>query len=289
MDRLSNHERKKRGTDAFPLDLYNVTKGHPRYDMPYHWHKEVEFVLVHSGSFNTSLDGVEYTLTSGDALYISSGVIHGGTPDDCVYDCIVFDRDTLLFQSEIVRKTIKEIEGRGRISPCFKDGSGLANIYIKELFLSAGRRDEGYEMGTMSALLGFYSQAIAEGRVTLGERDELVLERLKRLRHALDYIEENYRNHITLEDIAKCSGYSPKYFCRYFYQAVHKTPIEYLNFYRVERACFMLDTESCTVGDAAYKCGFNDLGYFIRTFKRLKGITPKKYSKRGNYENYSLH
>ena len=73
----------------------------------------------------------------------------------------------------------------------------------------------------------------------------------------------------------------PKYFCRYFYQAVHKTPIEYLNFYRVERACFILDTESCSVGDAAYRCGFNDLGYFIRTFKKMKGITPKKYSKRG--------
>ena len=172
MDYLSNHERKKRGTDSFPLDLYNVNEGHPRYDMPYHWHKEVEFVLVHSGEFHASLDGTEYILTAGDALYVGSGVIHGGTPKDCVYDCIVFDRDTLLFQSEIVRKTIKDIEGRGRILPCFKDGSGLSNIYIKELFLSAARRDEGYEMGMMSALLGFYSQAIAEGRLALGEQDE---------------------------------------------------------------------------------------------------------------------
>ena len=280
MDYLSNHERKKRGTDTFPLDLYNVNEGHPRYDMPYHWHKEIEFVLVHSGEFHASLDGAEYILTAGDALYVGAGVIHGGTPKDCVYDCIVFDRDTLLFQSEIVRKTIKDIEGRGRILPCFKDGSGLSNIYIKELFLSAARRDEGYEMGMMSALLGFYSQAIAEGRLALGEQDEIMLERLKRLRLALDYIEENYQSHITLEDIARRSGYSPKYFCRYFYQAVHKTPIEYLNFYRIERACFILDTQSCSVGDAAYKCGFNDLGYFIRTFKKFKGITPKKYSKK---------
>ena len=129
MDYLSNHERKKRGTDSFPLDLYNVKSDHPRYDMPYHWHKEVEFVLVHSGEFHASLDGVEYVLSAGDALYIGSGVIHGGTPKDCVYDCIDFDRDTLLFQSEIVRKTIKDIEGRGRILPYFKDGSGLANLY----------------------------------------------------------------------------------------------------------------------------------------------------------------
>ena len=279
MDYLSNHERKKRGTDSFPLDLYNVSYGHPRYDMPYHWHKEIEFVLVYSGEFHASLDGVEYTLSAGDGLYIGSGVIHGGTPSDCVYDCIVFDRDTLLFQSEIVRKTIKDIEGRGRISPYFKNGTGQSNEYIKDLFSAAAGRDEGHEMRAMAALLGFYGASIAEGRLALGERDELVLERLKRLRLALDYIEENYKAHITLEDIARCSGYSPKYFCRYFYQAVHKTPIEYLNFYRIERACFILDTEGCSVGDAAYRCGFNDLGYFIRTFKKFKGITPKKYNK----------
>ena len=279
MDYLSNHEKKKRGTDIFPLDLYRVTKEHPRYDMPYHWHKEIELVFVHSGEFSASLDGVEYKLSAGDALYIGSGVIHGGTPSECVYDCIVFDRDRLICQSEIVRKRLKEIETGHRIIPYLRRGESQAGEYIKELFLAAREEKGGYEMAAMSALLAFYGQVASEGLVTECEKDQLVLERLNRLRHALDFIEENYSSQITLDDIARRSGYSSKYFCRYFFAAVHKTPIEYLNFYRVERACFLLDTERGSVGEVAYKCGFNDLGYFIRTFKKFKGITPKKYAK----------
>ena len=276
MDYLSNHEKKKRGTDIFPLDLYLVTKEHPRYDMPYHWHKEIELLLVHSGEFHASLDGVEYILKAGDVLYVGAGVIHGGTPDNCVYDCIVFDRDGLICQSELVRRQIREIEGGGRITPFFKAGCGPAE-HITRLFKVTREGRAGYEMAAMSALLAFYGQVMDEGLFTEGEHDELVLERLNRLRLALDYIEESYSRHITLDDIARRSGYSSKYFCRYFFAAVHKTPIEYLNFYRVERACFILDTEHCSVSAAAYRCGFNDLGYFIRTFKKFKGITPKKY------------
>ena len=134
-------------------------------------------------------------------------------------------------------------------------------------------------MSAMSSLLAFYGQVVKENLLIERERDELVLERLHRLRLALDYIEENYASHITLDDIARRSGYSSKYFCRYFFAAVHKTPIEYLNFYRIERACFLLDTEHGSVGDIAFRCGFNDLGYFIRTFKKMKGVTPKKYNK----------
>ena len=278
MDYLSNHEKKKRGTDIFPLDFYPVTKEHPRYDMPYHWHKEIELLLVHSGEFVASLDGVEYTLGAGDVLYVGGGVIHGGTPRDCVYDCIVFDRDGLICQSEIVRKSLREIEGGRRIAPLFRRGSGPANEHITRLFSVAREEMPGYEMAAMAALLAFYGQVTKENRLVECERDELVLERLQRLRLALDYIEENYSSHITLDDIARRSGYSSKYFCRYFFAAVHKTPIEYLNFYRIERACFLLDTERRSVGEVAYRCGFNDLGYFIRTFKKFKGVTPKRYN-----------
>ena len=59
-----------------------------------------------------------------------------------------------------------------------------------------------------------------------------------------------------------------------------KTPIEYLKDYRVERAARKLLGSDMPITQIAYTCGFNDLSYFIKTFKKIKGCTPKNYRKR---------
>jgi AraC-like DNA-binding protein len=99
------------------------------------------------------------------------------------------------------------------------------------------------------------------------------------LKKVLHFIEESYYSSITLEDLSKVVAMSPKYFCKFFYELTHRTPIDYLNYYRVECASYKLVTTDLSITDIAYSCGFNDLSYFIRSFKKYKGITPSKYSK----------
>ena len=57
----------------------------------------------------------------------------------------------------------------------------------------------------------------------------------------------------------------------------HRTPIDYLNYYRIEQACFKLATSNDSIAEIGMSCGFNDESYFIKTFKKYKGVTPKKY------------
>ena len=58
-----------------------------------------------------------------------------------------------------------------------------------------------------------------------------------------------------------------------------KTPVEYLNSYRVERACRKLLGSDLSITQIAYGSGFNDLSYFIKTFKKIKGSSPSIYRK----------
>ena len=79
--------------------------------------------------------------------------------------------------------------------------------------------------------------------------------------------------------MAEAAEMSPKYFCYFFKEMTAKTPVEYLNGYRIEKATKMLLNTNDSVTDVAYSCGFNDLSYFIKTFKQIKGITPAKFRK----------
>ncbi len=106
-----------------------------------------------------------------------------------------------------------------------------------------------------------------------------------KIKKVLSFMRQNYSSSLTLEQIASVAGMSSKYFCYFFKEMTQKSPISYLNNYRVERAARKLLTTDMPVTDIAYNCGFNDLSYFIKTFKAAKGITPYKFRKNNEKEH----
>jgi transcriptional regulator GlxA family with amidase domain len=61
---------------------------------------------------------------------------------------------------------------------------------------------------------------------------------------------------------------------------VHRSPIDYLNYYRVECAAHLLTDGNMNVAEVAARCGFADSSAFIKQFRRYKGDTPKRYKSR---------
>ena len=104
--------------------------------------------------------------------------------------------------------------------------------------------------------------------------------RILQLKQVLEFIEKNYANPITLQELSASVSMSPKYFCRFFSEMTHQTPVDYLNRQRIEEACLQLAATDDSITEIAYRNGFNDLSYFRRTFKKYKGMTPGKYQRR---------
>lgn len=94
--------------------------------------------------------------------------------------------------------------------------------------------------------------------------------RILQLKQVLEFIEKNYANPITLQELSASVSMSPKYFCRFFSEMTHQTPVDYLNRQRIEEACLQLAATDDSITEIAYRNGFNDLSYFIRTFKKYK-------------------
>jgi len=109
MQKLGYNESKQRGTFDFPIEFYHVDHNHPQYIMSYHWHMEYEIIRILEGCFVVTLDEREYLAKKGDILFLNSGTLHGGTPTDCVYQCIVFDMNMLVKKDNVCNRYIKEI------------------------------------------------------------------------------------------------------------------------------------------------------------------------------------
>lgn len=92
-----------------------------------------------------------------------------------------------------------------------------------------------------------------------------------------EYIEEHYNEDITLQQVADHAGVSAGYLSTLFNQELHCGFIDYLNQFRVDKACAYLEQKYFKVYEVAYKVGFHDEKYFSKVFKRVKGMSPKEY------------
>ncbi|HUB61955.1 MAG TPA: helix-turn-helix domain-containing protein [Puia sp.] len=94
------------------------------------------------------------------------------------------------------------------------------------------------------------------------------------------YIEKNYKQPLTLDDLAGRSNMSVRNFIRRFEQATTNTPFEYLQRVRIEAAKKILETRKDGVEQVATRCGYEDVDYFRKIFKRYVAMTPKAYQEK---------
>ena len=99
---------------------------------------------------------------------------------------------------------------------------------------------------------------------------------------ALDYVEKNYRNNISLSELASHSCCSEYHFSRLFKKITGYSPHEYIVKYRVNKAKGLLKNTNKTVEEIAEGVGFGSTSNFIRTFRELEEMTPLKYRKYWN-------
>ena len=255
--------------------------------MSFHWHREWELIRILEGSFTLHADEEEICAGAGDILLIRDGMLHGGTPSGCVYECFVFDLHALFRSSEQIKKHLRPIY-RMEILPDihFPHGRNAVLRSICAEIMESGAAPatspsgECRELAVLGSLCSLFAYILRNRLYTAPpvtpapKSDRIML-----LKSVLEYIEQNYSSPITLSGLAGVVGMNPNYFCRVFREYTQQSPMDYVIFYRIEQAAELLTGTAQSITEVAMECGFNDYSYFIRTFKRLKGITPKQYRK----------
>lgn len=274
-------EKKQHGTFDFPIDFYYVTPNHPRYNMPYHWHTEWEIIRILEGEFVLTINDEKFLAHKGDIIFIHDGMFHGGNPNNCIYECIVFNINILLKQNHACTKQIQDIINQNKVvGPLLSNAPEKFKIFCDTLFESMKSKEIGYKFitqGSLYFLIGMVLEYKLYKTKSKNKKSRKTEEKMIYLKNVLTLIENEFQNPLTLDDLSRTAGMTPKYFCKFFSEMTNKTPIQYLNYYRVEIACEQLLATDYSITEIALNCGFNDVSYFIKTFKKYRGFTPKQY------------
>lgn len=130
-----------------------------------------------------------------------------------------------------------------------------------------------------SELIGVLNKLFVNFKINKDVYFEKQLNEMKEVpvKAAIDYINNNLAENVSLEKMSSICNLSPCYFSKVFKREIGVNFISYVNYIKINKAKEMLENTDTPVLNVALDLGFEDCGYFIRVFKKSQGITPKKY------------
>lgn len=282
-------EDRKHGNESFPIAPYWMAYGPGEHVLNCHWHEEAEFLYVMEGATLFQIGTGYYPVNAGEAVFIHGGDIHAGYPlgnDGCKFFAVVFDMNLLrsgmndIVQSDYI---LPLLEGRRSLPPLFNGDVPWQKAVLSSLngiVQAFEKGKQGYELFVKAHLYLILSE-IASGNhwMVRNPADRSDLHKIDRLKTVLSYIANCYNRKIRIKEMASMICMSEGHFCRFFKSLVRKTPIDYINSYRVEKAAQLLEHNDRKIIDIAMEVGFDNLSYFIKKFKEHMDCTPSEYRK----------
>lgn len=283
------------GDHLFPLAGYDeyfskfVLK-----EVSWHWHEEIEFVIVLEGSTKVEYVGGYSDLKEGEGLFINSNILHRLTQIgdiDCHILNFVFKSELLggRYDSRIYTEYIQPIcSNRSLSAITFSPNVSWQNEIlekIKEAFTAYALKTFGFELSITSALLEAW-------RILILERSDLFTDILpqteskRRIHRIISYIHKHYSQKLSVHTLSMVAGISESECYRLFQKTLKITPTDYILNHRLQLGALRLVESDTSILQLTYELGFGSPSYFSKKFKEQYHMTPREF--RQQYQLQSL-
>lgn len=279
----SGQELVEHGTSEFPIAYYqdDLTE----YTVPWHWHEDLEFILVISGSVRISIATREYELQENQGVFINAGILHAvhESPDS---NSII---KSLVFHPRLIG-SMDSIYWRNYLEPIIQN-KGLQHIILESsnpwhneilskvtsVWSRLNHKGLGFEIYVRNELSEIMLTILSNHFVGEARPSARSLRKAERIKTMLQYIQTHYAEEITIDTLSKVALISESEVLRCFHDTIHTTPNRYLREYRLQKACRMLADTDFSSLEIALECGFQSSSYFTKTFREQMGCTPMEY------------
>jgi len=265
----------------FPLFVYthHCTDGY--LYASHHWHEELEFIFVEEGQLEISLNGEVFYANGGEVFFLNSKDLHQISVSSrySLHHAIVFKYEILDFLWQD-HSNLPPLDN-AKFAFDINNTAVAAQVVeeLREAVKAYHNKEKGHKIVIRAALLKIIGLLLQANLLTAHEDDFQKDTKVLLAKNTMTYIHENHHKKITIHNLANHVSMSKSYFCKFFKQMFGKTAIEYINQYRVEKACDLMKSSDQNIIDIATDVGFDNFSYFIRKFKEIKKITPSQYRK----------
>lgn len=254
--------------------IYMKQIGRDEYYKIWHTPAMNMVIFINSGEGSLVTKDKIYPIKKGTICFIGADVYHYTMPDNPEK----YERTKFFFSDDILQKINTLIPENSVMNKIF---SGEALIYsqVKDSDMAENLFDE-IKVASQDCDLGelmVFSSLIKLMILITKHSSDTISHPSNGMSKAIDYINKNIYNDVSIDDICKHIHLSKYHFCREFKKSTGLTVMEYILKTRIIIAKNMLLKEKISVTEISNKCGFSSVSYFSRIFKKETGKTPLKY------------
>jgi len=269
-----------------PFDIVKVTR--PYFVVPWHFHPEIEIMMVTSGTGTRFVGDSIESFEPVDLVMLGPNLAHvwknnathfKGNPHLAEAFYIVFKEDS--FGSGFF--DMPEMDKLNDLLLRSQKGIRFGQETIKAV---QDKMQEAYQQDGVEQFLTLLTilNTLAESQdytylCSEKYKQKVDATDLHRLDSVLDYLMINFRNDVKLEDVASVANMSQNAFCRYFKDRTNKTVMQFLNEIRIEHAHRMLMETQYNVDQISAESGFKNVSNFYQQFQKITGRSPLKFRK----------
>jgi len=252
------------------------------FEFPIHYHPEYEinFILNGKGVKRIVGDHIE-EIDDVELVLVGPNLYHGWELHKCknknIHEITIQFHNDLFSESLLARRImmpIKDMFNRANHGILFSKKIGAE---LAQRLINISKVDGMDYFLEMISILHDMANSRNQRLLSTFTVDNDVFEDDDKMKLVYEYIQKNFSNKITLEEVSGIASMSPVSFNRFIKKRTNKTFVNYLNDIRVGYAARWLVEKDLSISEIAFKSGFNNIANFNRIFKSIKNTTPSQY------------
>jgi len=253
-----------------------------KFPWQYHYHPEYEIVCVLNGDGTRHVGNHFSTYENGDLVLMGPNLPHSGfglNAHGMHEEIVVQIKDEVFKESILTRPEMNDISlllEKAKYGLWFYGNTKMkvTKKFKKLIKLSAFEK-------YLELLSALYVMAASNEYELLNpnvDLSSLLKKNNSRLQNIFTYVEQHYNEEVNIKKVAAIANLSVPSFCNYFKKLMNCTFTDFINQYRIQRACALMQHEK-SVTEISYDCGFNNVAYFNKVFKGIMKKTPTEYKR----------
>lgn len=261
----------------------------PNFETPWHFHEEYELVYCENGFGQKYIGNSFSAYQQGEMAFIGKNVPHLFMADASFYDTEATEKPSSIviqFLEDFLGQTFfhcPEMMEMKQVLSLSMNGlmvTGKTKEAIRLIMLQMLEEGKTGKLKCLIEIFGILSTSTELQPISVSTISGININDSLKMHKALEYALANYKEDITIEEVAALTNLSASAFCRYFKSRTQKTFLSFIIEMRLNEACKLLRETELSILDICYESGFKNLSNFNRLFRKQFHSNPVEYRKR---------